>query len=483
MIIVNSLPRWLLAAAGGSLLLLCAGCDPKDWVCWAPDGQHALVRGADDTWLVDGSGKILGKATDARAWLPDSRRVIAVRAVKPRNWDEYAQLLGPERVEKTMDSAAHLLGIIRDDHGDWSKFGESEPYKTWEKAETGKTYNGGWLILSVFFYLQQTNAQVIAPILEAMPKDKKAWVEENFIPRIHEIVFRDAVPSGTQAEQLLARFPDEIRWVGASPNGQVIAFAVEEPNRPALYVIPRSPDGHPVLVDEGVTEADWTPDGQNLVYAKTTVPYNLLAESMQLGTITSRRVCGSDGQVLAALEPAKDLAGVLLGQSSTTRVACLPDGRILFAAAPIRLPAITANMPSHLTLYALRSAPTTTLESVVRPEDIPQLPDRVDRFSLSPDKKKVAMVNEQGHVSVVFLETGELRSLQETDVYPDSGKYTQLIPNWRNADEVTCVVPANDPAGDPARAEVVLANVNGQKHAISKAWPDTAVKGLLLPND
>ena len=156
MIILNSLPRWFLAATG-SLLLLCAGCDPKDWVCWAPDGQHAFVRGSDDTWLVDGSGKILGKATDARAWLPDSRHVIAVRAVKPRNWDEYAQLLGPERAEKTTAAAARLPGIIRSYHGDWSKFGESEPYKTWENAETGKTYNGEWLILSVFFYLQQTH--------------------------------------------------------------------------------------------------------------------------------------------------------------------------------------------------------------------------------------------------------------------------------------------------------------------------------------
>jgi ABC-type uncharacterized transport system YnjBCD substrate-binding protein len=121
---------------------------------------------------------------------------------------------------------------------------------------------------------------------------------------------------------------------------------------------------------------------------------------------------------------------------------------------------------------------------VVRPEDIARLPDRVDCFSLSPDKKKVAIVNKQGHVSVLFLDSGELRPLQEADVYPDTGKYTPLIPNWRNADEVTCVVQVGDTAGSPTRAEVVLVNVNGQKTAISKAWPDTAVKGgLLLPND
>ena len=100
MITLNSLTRWFLAATAGGLLLLCAGCDPQDWVCWAPDGQHAFVRGADETWLVDGSGKILGKATDARAWLPDSRRAITVHAVKPTSWDEYARLLGPDRAEK-----------------------------------------------------------------------------------------------------------------------------------------------------------------------------------------------------------------------------------------------------------------------------------------------------------------------------------------------------------------------------------------------
>jgi hypothetical protein len=246
--------------------------------------------------------------------------------------------------------------------------------------------------------------------------------------------------------------------------------------------MPPSANSHAVLVDEGVTEADWSTDGQNLAYAKTTVPYNLLQESMQLGTITHRRVCGPDGQVLAAFEPAKDLAGVILGQNST-RVACLPDGRILFAAAPISLPAVTSDAPSHLTLYAIRSGATPTLELVVHPEDVPRLPGRVDRFSLSPDKKKVAILDERGQVSVVFLDTGNLLPLQEATVYSDTGKYTQLIPTWRTASEVTCVVPVGDASGSPARAEVVLANVNGQKTAISRSWPDAMIKGLLLPND
>jgi len=72
-----------LSCVAGCFLLLGAGCDLHDFIHWAPDGQHAFVQGNDGTWLVDGSGAILGPATDARAWLPDSRHVIAVRDVKP----------------------------------------------------------------------------------------------------------------------------------------------------------------------------------------------------------------------------------------------------------------------------------------------------------------------------------------------------------------------------------------------------------------
>ncbi len=470
--------KQVLWLACGGLLLVCAGCNPKEWVCWAPDGQHAFVQGADDTWLVDSSGKILGKVPDARAWLPDSRRVIAVHAVKPASWDEYARLIGPERVEKTITAAAGASQAIQSYQGDWSKFGDSELFKKWERAEIGDTYRGDWLLRSVTLYLKQTNPQLIAPVLQAM-----SIPEQDLLPSIYEIVIRDVVPSDSPPEHLLARLPDEILWVSPSPNGQAVAFAVAEPSRPALYVISQASGGSPVLVDTGAIEADWSLDGQDLVYAKTTVPYSLLEKSVQLGTITRRKVCGPDGQVIAAPEPAWDLAGVILGQNSTTRVACLPDGRILFAAAPMHVPALSSDEPGHFTLFAIRPGATPALESVVKPEEIAQLPNRIDRFSLSPDKKKVAILDEEGQVSVVFLDTGEVRPIQQTKVYSDTGKYTQLIPTWRTTDEVTCVVPVGDPLGSPERAEVVLANLNGQKTAISKSWPDAMVKALLLPQD
>jgi hypothetical protein len=466
--------RLLLAISG--LLVLCAGCDPTDWVCWAPDGEHAFVQGADGTWLIDRTGKILGNAADAKAWLPDSRRVIAVHQVKPTGWDEYARLLGPDRAAKTINAAASMVEVIQAYHGDWAKFGDSPEYKKWENEVVGHAFAADWLTGAVTLYLQQTNPKILAPIFSATTISVT-----NLIPDIYELSTRSVLPSDPPDERLLVRLPDEILSVSPSPNGQVLAFDVGEPDGPALYLIPQSTNSSAVMVDEGVIEAAWSTDGQDLAYAKTAVPF-ISKSDMQLGTITSRRVCGTNGQVLATFEKPKDLAGVILGQSST-HVACLPDGRILFAAAPIHLPAVTADLPGHLTLFAIRPGDTPTLESMVRPADIARLPDRVDRFSLGPDKKKVAIVDEHGQVSIVTLDTGELLPIQTNTVYSDTGKYTQLIPNWRNATEVTCVIPAADHSSSRARAEVILANLNGQRTTISLSWSNATVKGLLLPND
>src|SRR6266850_134270 len=304
--------RQFLAATCGSLLLLCAGCDPKDWICWAPDGQHAFVRGADNTWLIDRTGKILGKATDARAWLPDSRRVVAVHAAEPATWDEYANLIGPARIGRTTNAASSLVSVIQTYHGDWAKFGDSDEYKKWENEVVGHTYNAEWLTRAIMLYLRQKNPKILEPIFEASHVSITI-----FIPRIYELSTRNVLPSDPPAEKLLARFPDEVLSVFPSPNGQVLAFAVAEPGRPVLNVISQSTNSSPLRVDEGVTEAAWSTDSQDLVYAKTTVPYDLLQNSMQLGTITSGRVCGTNGQVLAAFEAPKDLAGIIMGQSDS----------------------------------------------------------------------------------------------------------------------------------------------------------------------
>jgi hypothetical protein len=466
--------RRFLSIASAGLLLLTAGCDLHDFIHWAPDGQHAFVQGNDGTWLIDSSGAILGPATNARTWLPDSHRIIAIRAVKPRNWNEYAQLLGTDDVERVTEAANYFVSIIQNYHGEWSNFTDSVSYKNWNQAEEVHA-----TVESVTFYLRQTNPQAIAPVIAALPPDLRTNLDE-LTPDIHEIIIRNALPSEPPADQLLARFPFGILWVGASPDGQVIAFTADTPEHPSLYVIPQSANAHALLVDEGVKEADWSTDGQNLVYAKTTVPSELLSKSVQLGTITSRQVCGTNNQLLAEFPPVKDLAGVLLSEH-TTRVGCLPDGRILFAAAPVHLPAITTDMPGNLTLFALPAGATQSVVSVVSPADIEHLPNRADRFVLSPDKKKVAIPGNTGQVSILFLDSGKLVPLQADNVYTNTQDSEQLIPSWRNSDEIALAVPVGDPAGSSNRVEAVLENLGGGKTLISRSWTTNMTKDFLPP--
>ena len=468
-----------LSGAFGSLLLLTAGCDLHDFIHWAPDGQHAFVQGNDGTWLIDGSGAILGPATDARAWLPDSHHVIAVRAVKPKIWDEYAQLLGTDEVDRVTEAADRLLKVLQDYHGAWSNFTDSVSYKKWKQAEqVGEIDNEIWFLQSTTFYLRQTNPRAIAPILDAMLAEEKSKIDD-LTPDIHEIVIRNALPSEPPADQLLTRFPFGILWMGASPDGQVIAFTADTPEHPSLYVIPRVPHAQATLVDKGVKEADWSTDGQNLVYAKMTAPKPLSENDVQLGTITSRQVCGSNDQLLAEFPAARDLAGLLLS-GKMTRVACLPDGRILFAAAPVHLPAITADMPGQLTLFALPAGATQSVASVVLPADIDRLPNRADRFVLSPDKKRVAIPGNAGQVSVLFLDSGKLVPLQADNVYSNTQDSGQLIPSWRSANEIALAVPPGDPAGSTKRVEVALVNLGGGKTLISRSWTNN-MAGLFLP--
>ena len=106
----------------------------------------------------------------------------------------------------------------------------------------------------------------------------------------------------------------------------------------------------------------------------------------------------------------------------------------------------------------------------------------MDRFALSPDKNRASIVDQQGNVSILSLDSGELLAIQPTAVYTN-GNYRQLVPTWRTTNEVTCLVPIGDPSGSTSRVEVVLANLSGQKTAISLSWSNAMVKGLLLPTE
>lgn len=420
----------------GRLVLLCVctlltACGPEDFVLWAPDGEHAIVRG-DLSMMIDPTGRSIGvpvgESEIVLAWMPDSRRVIITRLVPAKSWEEYSALLGTERTEFIGQMGEQLAALITGYHADWRRFPTTSAVKNWTQSLEYR----GEDIENVAYYLEQTHPGLVAPLVEAArqiaaaheqenagaPKDPEREGDESLIREdqltrsIVEIRLRQAIPLDPAADQLLVRVPDSVEWACAAPSGRVIAFARQEPGIDCLYVLPVTPGGAlPVLVDKGAGYAAWSPDGQSLAYAKSTTPHNLQQGSVQLGTITGRRVCGADGNVIAEADAAEDFAGIILPERPA-RVAWIPDGRILFAGATLTLPVTLKDMPQGLALFALRLQPDPVVERLTPASIDPDLLQGVSLFTVSPDGRNVAILGKSGAVSVFGMASGTFTTLQ-----------------------------------------------------------------------
>jgi len=479
--------RMALAAAFGLAVLL-AGCDPQDVVRWSPDGAHAIVCGSDGIYLVDGTGKIVGSAPDAWAWMPDSRHVIAVRQVEARNWAQVASLLGEERTQAVARAGGELAALLRGYHGDWDKFFSAPDVERWidslKKIGPGYTDSPleSWNL--PFVYLHENDAESLAPFLATISKEEeKKQALAILRPRVFELLVKSAFPEKPPSERVLLRTVDSIETVCPSPNGKEIAVVVEEPVRPGLYVIPTD-GGDRVPVDSGASEANWTPDGQWLTYAKTTLSYDTLSNQMLLGTITRCKVCDREGRLLSKTENPQDLAGVLFSKGKNS-VACLPDGRILFSGTELGFPT-PRNGAGKFKLFTVRPGPMPKIEQVVADEEAQRLPDRIDFFSLSPDGRHVAIPGGDGEVAIVSIESGKVQKIQGKIEMPDKNhranqkeNLDSVVPSWRSATEFSYVRPGKSGAV-PKRAEVVLRSLDGASRVISATWTDAMTDSFLV---
>ena len=484
----------LPVAALGALTWLIAGCGPEEWIVWAPDGAHALVRDGT-TRVIDPAGntlgEIAGKEEYAAAWLPDSRRVLVLRHVPAESWAEYATLLGEERAAMVAYAAGDLARLIGENRDALDAFDDSPAFKIWrENLETR-----GVEFAAVASYLDAVRPRLLEPLLEANARREAAEAkqedgspdtgkpprtvaelrEEIGLPKIHELHLRHAVAAGDAGDQLLLRSADEFGAFAVSPNGRTLAFIRVEGTDLRLHVVALEAGAKPVLIESGVEFAAWSPDGQDLAYTKCGVPHRSEKSELRLGSIARRRVCTPDGAIIAEPEAGEDIAGLILPEYPA-RLAWIPDGRILFAGAKFTLPATTQNLPDALTLFALRLNPAPSIEQLI-PDSIPsRLTVRANYFTVSPDGQKVAILGQAGAVSVLTLASKNFATLQ--DVVPQFAKKNSddsiLVPAWRTADELTFLAGPGDPAGSPGRSEVVIASLRGGRRVISKSWPDSS---------
>jgi hypothetical protein len=477
-----------LATAVIAACLTAGSCDyPSANIVWAPNGQRALVTvglAQMNTMLIDSSGNDLGRILTSSelflTWMPDSLHLLVSRQALPQSWSDYAHLVGPQRANAISRAADTLAGYVRSYHGDWNNFGKYAPVAALWKAWR----SGGITDAQVHYYLAQTQPRVLAPVVNAAKAEIKEQMRVKGVaqssskllfggtdlltPPVSELVILDASTSTTVSRRVLIRMPYGIGAALPSPSGRVIALYVDEPGKDntLLILIRTEANVRAVSVAADALPVAWSPDGQDLAYVQAAnVDRGLVQLNIpDIFVMSRRRVCTLGGDVLNPLGGRQDLTEAQLADYGFVGP-WLPDGRIIMASAI--MPA-NPNAPSFA-LFSVRAQATPIVEPILTPALWSKLIDDKTPIVVSADGKLAALVTKHGAVTVVFLETGEVRPLQGDIPGVDDN---ETIPAWRTDGELTYVVGPGDPAGSPNRRELVIDDLRGNKRAISKTWRD-----------
>lgn len=483
----------LLSFAVMAASLASVSCYPSTDVVWAPNGQHAIVglnKARTDTMLVDSSGNVLWHVRNSReevaAWMPDSLHLLMTRETAPHGWSEYAHLIGPKRARLIIREADTLAGYIRNYHGDWRTFGTYAPVK----AVRDSWWSGGITAEQIHYYLAQTQPQVLVPLVKAAHAEIREQIRANRStnlsstpfgapslppPLVYELVLRDTSGPPAGSGQVLIRVANSIDAATPSPTGRAIAIILRpifNGESATLVLIPTQPNAAPVEIDEDALPVAWSPDGQDLAYYWSATDDSKAAEAQNprlvipsTFLISRRRVCTAGGDLLAKPGARQDLAeGQEGGWGMFLPSPWLRDGRLIFQSS------VLPSNPQEKTnaLFAVRAQATPIVEQLLPPSLWSRLNGEYQTpIVVSQDGKRAALLGRGGAVTVVFLDTGEVRVLQGDIPGVDNDG---TVPAWRADGDLTYVVGPGDPAGSPDRREVVIDDLHGNKRAISKSW-------------
>ena len=475
-----------------SILLFAAvlpGCLPEARIAWSPDGRYALVRGGDGLYLSDSEGKLSARIApdvSATAWMPDSRQFIAVTGKTVATWTELApHLLEPVAGGAVSAQAEDFRRQVLAYKGDWDKF-----------AFSAKPSD----IVAALMCLRDEHGKELAPVVGDKWQATKGLQHTIYTVQLFDVSDGQAKPG-----EVLFETPGPVAEIRVAPGGKAFAYAAPPypPEGPeavlALYAVSMAAPDRPCRVEGRVSLFfDWTPDGRSLVYAKaesdepgTRMPAVTFSTNERQLTYTRQRLRDPEQQPLlrqgvimrctvigedASLLEKPDLLGLaLVSFFDSLPVRCLKNGRVLFAARDIHLPAAD-NIPAELSLFSLDPADPKTLAALFTPEAWKEGVGRLELLQLSPDETRLCAPDKQGRILLVDLATGKAAAV---DAQGANDRMT-TIPVWRSKDELCFVVPQGSKLGSPNRNELVLWSSAGSR-CLSKNWPEAVTKGLLVP--
>ncbi len=454
---------WMVMGLTVTVALL-VGCIEKR-VDWSPDGRWATVIGHEGALHIsDGDGNLskrIAPTVRRVAWFPDSRHFLALRDVEAKTWDEAATVLSPELTEKLIAAARRMSDELLAFEGDLDDFEPST--ETVSEAE----------MIAVALYVRDYLADTVREKLG------EKWDEfQDMSAAIQTLQTVEVRNGSAQLGSIVFQTLEDVGHPRISPDGAYVAFTIQrktdDDDERRLFVMPIEGDGEPVEV-AGLAgqHLDWSPDGTSIVFTRANVPATDGNEALRLGALSRRVVRDDSGELLEEFADIDDLAGIIFDDTLKLRV--LADGRVLFAATEVRLPATAKEMPQRQSLFTVDLDGAATVARLLPRETESEIATNLGFFEVSPDGTRISVPTDNGRVAVVVLATGQVIHVQP---HKDTQDKLRTVPTWRSNDELCFAVPAASEHGSPKRAEIVLWSTRATR-TISRSWPDSLVKGFL----
>jgi len=456
-----------------SCLFVLASCLPEQRFWWSPKGDRALVLLDDGLHLASADGKLggamdgFGKAGSV-SWLSDGSGFVCSRTRVFQRWNEVRALL-PESEVAEIEERIPLMPILLE-------AAARQPDKLEILGKMTRGLEKGTLMRSVaaMRIAHERDRAGMEKLLGTLPdgdKMVKALQSEGF--EVVELCLVKLDGSKPETRVLLTSMILEPTQARVSPKHPLVAYltADEDGETFSLKVMPLA-GGASRHVDQHLTYAyDWRADGESLIFIER-------HDSNHPGTIRTRRLADTTGELL---DPEKDrLPDGSMAQTSTRYVATvadggmgflrsLPDGRVLLKSTPFSLPAVGAESGENARLYII-SADLKKLQEVPCPQGA--LPSDIDSFSVSPDGRRVALVqSNSAAVSVVEIDSGKVQII--SPAHPQwSGQKT---PAWKSNTELTFVAPH----GTAQTPQWMQWNIHGETRCLSQMWPEGSTKEWL----
>jgi len=428
--------------------LLLGGCW-KESIVWSPDGSRAAIITSEGLHLCDAQGKLspllVPKAYRA-AWLGDSKHLVLAVERPLKDFAEVAAALGPERTRQLVAKAEYIWAPLE---------AGSVSLKDFEVTPI----DDAWAVL---IYLRDKHSEAFHKI---MAKESKDEPEPMTVPW-HSLVMAKMNGDTLELGSVLYEGLAQLQGLRPAPAGAAVAFTTHLAPSPdsdnGLQLLVAPTDGSSpaaVVATHTAAHSDWTPDGQTLVFLKSSHTPN--GDDPRVGEVAERTVLASDGHIQLA-EKTHEFAALVFKEGS--RVRCLKDGRVLFNTTDIHFPTTEVSQSREQFFSFNRTLDVVELTPLIPGEKLKTFSRSLESFEVGPDGTQVLVGGDNGDIWLLNLSSG---AVEHIETHLGSGSHFPL-PAWQGAGQFS--YPRNKSFNRTTSLELILRQAGGEI-SLSREWP------------